>query len=66
MNLRLDLRLHLDGDGDQETVREVVTTEARKFTAQLADAIEETGLDVQVEAVDEVRQGRWRRLLRSG
>jgi hypothetical protein len=63
VNLRLDLRLHLDGDGDQELVREVVVVEARKFTAALADALEETGVEVQVEPVDHVRG--WRRLLRS-
>lgn len=67
MNLRLDLRLHVDGgtDADQEVVREVVLVQSRIFTAQLADALERTGVDVEIEAVDRVSQSRWRRLLRA-
>lgn len=67
MNLRLSLRLNLDGgtDAKQEAVRQVVLVESRKFTAALADAIEETGIEVEIEGVDRVLQSRWRRLLRT-
>lgn len=66
MNLRLDLRLHLDGgtEAEEEAVREVVIVESRKFTAQLADALEETGVEVEIEGVDRVTP-RWRRILRA-
>ena len=67
MDLRLDLRLRLDGstEAERELVREIVAVEARKFTARLADALEDEGIEVEIEAIDQAPQARWRRLLRS-
>ena len=66
MDLKLDLRLRLSSatEAEREAVREVVVIEARRFTATLADALERTGVEVEVQAVDHAR-GRWQRLIRS-
>lgn len=55
MNVRLGISLDVDGGvaEDEQWIRDLATIEARKLAAAMADRLEEAGVHVEIQAVEE-------------